>query len=286
MLSTGRGVRTLGIDLGATRTAVASGGVALPLGLPSIEDPVAALGTICSAVRLAPAEVAAIAVVGDPEQGARLIEAGREAGLGAIATIAAPVAIALAYAGRISSQRVAVYQLGSRRFDVSVVERRGVVAQQAAAIGGADVDHAIARYVAARIARTCGWDLAADAEVWARLLVEAERAKLRLARDEVTSIDVAHADPSAPTQLSTIALDRRGLRDLAAEVVASTLALCEDALRDAGRLDAVVLGGGSALLPGLREDVGARLGLAVLAEVDPRSAAAIGASLAQPGSFE
>lgn len=280
-------MRTLGIDLGSTRTVAASAGVPIPIVLPASDDPAQDLRAACEAARLAPGDVSAVVVVpgvgGDRVDA--LLDAGRAVGLGAIAAISAPVAVGLAYAARSGLTRAAVYALGARRCEVSVVElgaRPRVVAARAAELGGADVDRAIARHVADRIVRACGWELAADREVWARLLVEAERAKVRLAREEVTSIDVAHADPSAPTQLTTIAIDRRALRELAADVVGATLAMC-DALRgEAGALDAVLLAGGSALLPGLRDEVGARVGATALAEVDPASAAAIGASLA-PG---
>jgi molecular chaperone DnaK (HSP70) len=280
VLSTRGGVRTLGIDLGSTRTVAASAGVALPLLLPAVEDSADALRAACAAARLEPATVSAVVVVPDARAGA-ILDAGRAAGLASIATMQAAIAIALAYSRRALLRRVAVLEIGARGLEAAVVELGDrparVVAREAAPVGGADVDRAIARSVADRIARTCGWDLGADPEVWARLVTEAERAKLRLARDAVTSIDVAHAAPPAPTQLSTIALDRRALRDLAGAVIARALEACDAVLE--GPVDAVLLAGGSAMLPGVREEVSARVGAPALAEIHPGSVAAIGASL-------
>src|SRR5690606_41658937 len=149
-----------------------------------------------------------------------------------------PVAIAIAYLARSSLRYAVVYDLGGGTFDAAIVDCsrypfRVVAHGGDAYLGGDDVDLALAELVADRALRETGWDLRTEPEVWSRLIVECERAKLRLATDEVTTIDLAVVDPAAPTQVSTLALDRRMLRDRAEQLIRRTFLICDQVLSDA-----------------------------------------------------
>ncbi|MDQ3035376.1 MAG: Hsp70 family protein [Myxococcota bacterium] len=213
----------------------------------------------------------------------------RAAGFAQARAIEEPVATALAYLARSSLRYAAVYDLGGGTFDVAILDCSRypftVVAHGGDAyLGGDDVDHAIGEVVADRVLRESGWDLRSDREVWERVLVEAERTKIRLSTDEVTSIDIANVDPAAPTQVSTVAIDRRLLRDRASVLIQRTFAVCDQVLAETGitarDVDAVFLAGGSTMLPGLRDDVREYFGKRARSDLDPMHVVAIGASLA------
>jgi molecular chaperone DnaK (HSP70) len=247
---------------------------------------------LCEAGKIEASRLAAVVTVpvafGAEERRATL-EAVRAAGFAQARAIEEPVATSIAYLARSNLRYGAVYDLGGGTFDAAIVDCsrypfRVVAHGGDAYLGGDDVDHAIAELVADRVLRESGWDLRTEPEVWERLLMECERTKIRLAHDEVTSIDVATVDPAAPTQVSTLAIDRRLLRDRASVLIQRTFQICDEVLAQAGitarDVDAVFLAGGSTLLPGLRDDVRAYFGKRARADLDPMHVVAIGASLA------
>lgn len=250
------------------------------------------LRELAHAGQMEPARLAAVvsvpAAFAEPERIAT-VQAVRAAGFADARVVEEPVATAIAYLARSSLKYAVVYDLGGGTFDAAIVDCsrypfRVVAHGGDAYLGGDDVDLALAEMVADRALRETGWDLRTDPEVWSRLIIECERAKLRLATDEVTSIDLAVVDPAAPTQVTTIALDRRTLRDRAEELIRRTFLICDQVLSDAAirakDVDAVFLAGGSTLLPGLREDVREYFGKRARFDLDPMHVVAIGASVA------
>jgi molecular chaperone DnaK len=233
--------------------------------------------------------VVTVPVAFDARMRAATLDAARAAGFAQARAIEEPIATAIAYLARSSTKYAAVYDLGGGTFDLAIVDCstrpfKVVASAGDAYLGGDDVDHALAEIAAAAVLRESGWDLRSDREVWERLVMEAERAKLRLSLEEITSIDVAAVDPAAPTQESTIAIDRRRLRELASTLTKRTFAICDEVLAaakiHARDVDAVFLAGGSVGLPGLREDIGTYFGKRPRSDLDPLHVVSIGASLA------
>jgi molecular chaperone DnaK len=250
------------------------------------------LGELCSSGELDPSRLSAVVTVpvafGEPERLAT-VEAVRAAGFAKVRAIEEPVASAIAYLARSSLRYGVVYDLGGGTFDIAIVDCsrypfRVVAHGGDAYLGGDDVDFSMAELIAHRVLRESGWDLKSDAEVWERLIIEAERAKIRLASDETTTIDMPTVDPAAPTQVSSISIDRRALRDRASVLIKRTFAICDEVLGQAGikarDVDAVFLAGGSTSLPRLREDVGEYFGRRPRHDLEPMHVVAIGASLA------
>ena len=211
------------------------------------------------------------------------------AGFKEVRLLEEPVATAIAYLARSSLKYAVVYDLGGGTFDLAIVDCsrypfRVVAHGGDAYLGGDDVDRAIARYAADKVLRASGWDLKSDPVVFDRLLVEAERAKLRLATDEATSIDLAEVDEAAPTQIASLALSRQMLSELTAEMIKKTFGICDQVMGEAGirtrEIDAVFLAGGTTALPGLRDMVKEYFGKRPRHDLDPMHVVAVGTSLA------
>jgi molecular chaperone DnaK len=247
---------------------------------------------LCSSGAMDASRLSAVVTVpvafGEAERLATL-EAVRAAGFAQVRAIEEPVASAIAYLARSSLRYGVVYDLGGGTFDVAVVDCsrypfRVVAHGGDAYLGGDDVDFSLAELVSDRLLRENGWDLKSDTEVWERLLIEVERAKIRLASDEIATIDIDTVDPAAPTQVTTVSIDRRALRDRASTLIRRTFLICDQVLGQAGikarDVDAVFLAGGSTSLPGLRDDVREYFGRRPRYDLEPMHVVAIGASLA------
>ena len=57
-------------------------------------------------------------------------------------------------------------------------------------LGGDDVDRALANYRRRRVLRKHGWDLRSDADVFTRLVLDAERAKVQLVHASSSAIEL------------------------------------------------------------------------------------------------
>jgi molecular chaperone DnaK len=128
-----------------------------------------------------------------------------------------------------------------------------------------------------------GWDLRADPEVFDRLVLQCEQAKIALCTVQQTTIELSQIDPAAPAAVERAHIDRAKLHDLAQPFVSRTFMLCDQVLREAGlqasKIDAVYLAGGTTLLPMVREGVASYFGSLPRCEFDPMEVVAIGASL-------
>ena len=184
---------------------------------------------------------------------------------------------------------VAVYDLGGGTFDVSVVDCSSTIpgllgSASQPFLGGDDIDREIADWVAQEVLKQHNWDLTNYSEVQVRLLIECERAKIRLSSCHETRIDLAEVDPDCPAAAEGLALRREVMDRLAAKLVQRTFVSCDEALQKAGiragDLRAVLLAGGGAHLPVVQQGVEAYFGRAGCADVDPIEVVARGASLA------
>jgi molecular chaperone DnaK (HSP70) len=152
-------------------------------------------------------------------------------------------------------------------------------------LGGDDIDHALAGWAAEQVARELRWDLRADAVVFDRLVVECERAKIRLCYAQETRIELAHVDPAAPAADHAIAVDRSILARLTLDLVRRTFVVCDAVLREAGlraaALDGVFLAGGTTLLPLVRKAVSQYFSRTPRTALDPMEVVGVGACVAR-----
>jgi len=217
-------------------------------------------------------------------------EAAARAGLQDVSIIEEPVATAMAYSTMRSDRprRAAVYDLGGGTFDLAILdcqqEQASVVGYGGDAyLGGDDIDRTIADWAADQVIERFGWDLRSSEEVFDRLVLQSERAKIRIAFAAEAAIELSQVDPAAPMAGESITLSREAVQDLAGELVARTFVICDEVLRDAkldtSDIDAVYLAGGATLLPMVRDGVARYFSALPRCDFDPMEVVAIGASL-------
>jgi molecular chaperone HscA len=202
------------------------------------------------------------------------------AGLNVLRLLNEPTAAAVAYGlDRNNDGVIAVYDLGGGTFDVSILRlNKGVFEVLATvgdtALGGDDMDRAIAAWIMAR----AGIGDDADHRQMRRLLRDACAAKEALtdadrAALHVELMDGSHWDGE---------LTRAQLNELVDPLISQTLSPCRRALRDAGvkagEVAEVVMVGGSTRVPRVRERVGEFFGRPPRVDIDPDKVVAIGAA--------
>ncbi len=223
-------------------------------------------------------------------QSAATLAAAQQAGFDGVRLVDEPTAVAWAYhMDPDVSGLVAVYDLGGGTFDVSIVDCGGSTPRLLAGasepfLGGDDIDHQIADWVAKEVLKSHNWELTNYSEVKIRLLAECERAKIRLSTENETYIELAEVDPECPLAAEGLPIQRSVLERLAYQLVQRTFITCDDVLRNAGvqsgDLRAVLMAGGSSKLSVVREGVESYFGRIPCAELDPVQVVARGASLA------
>jgi molecular chaperone DnaK len=229
-----------------------------------------------------------------PDQRNATMEAGRNAGFADVAVLDEPVATAVAYLrARVADVRcAAVYDLGGGTFDLAILDCTRtpyhVLAHGGDAyLGGDDVDVALADWAAQQVLERHHWDLRSDPEVFARLLLEVERAKVRLSFAAETVLELGQVDPASPLATMSLTVRREALEHACHPLVGRTFGICDEVLARAalkpGDVSAVLLAGGSTGLPMVRRDVAAYFGQPPLVSFDPMEVVAIGASLAANG---
>jgi molecular chaperone DnaK len=217
-----------------------------------------------------------------------------QAGVERVTIVDEPVATAVAYAtARNERLRYAlVYDLGGGTFDLAIIDcsqPQARVIRHAGDpyLGGDDIDRAISDWVAVQVLARHGLDLRSDAEVFDRLVVQCELAKVRLGSNESALIELGQIDPAAPAGAQSVVLERAKLAELAQPLVGRTFLLCDQVLREAGLrssdIDAVYLAGGTTLMPIVREGVASYFGKLPRCELDPMQVVAVGASLMMAG---
>jgi molecular chaperone HscA len=208
-------------------------------------------------------------------------DAARLAGLNVLRLLNEPTAAAVAYGLDKKAEGIfAIYDLGGGTFDISILRlQRGVFEVLAtagdSALGGDDMDHAIAEWILTQAGLTTN----ADHYQWRRLLREARTAKEALTAEESVSLSVN----LAPARTWSGRLTRARLNELIDPLIARTLAPCRRALRDAGiaagGIDGVVMVGGATRVPRVREQVAQFFGQAPLTDIDPDKVVALGAAI-------
>ncbi len=217
-------------------------------------------------------------------------DAGKIAGLDVLRIINEPTAAALAYGlDKKENETILVFDLGGGTFDVSVLEVGGGVIEVKSTngdthLGGDDWDQAIVNWVADSFEKEYGINLRKDRQALQRLREAAEKAKIELSSMSQTEINLPYltADASGPKHLQT--QFTRARFDQLTENLLERLrgpfnAALKDAGLSAGKIDEVVLVGGSTRMPMVQELVRSLTGKEPNKTVNPDEVVAVGAAI-------
>jgi molecular chaperone DnaK len=217
-------------------------------------------------------------------------DAGRIAGLEVMRIINEPTASALAYGlDKKKDETILVFDLGGGTFDVSVLEvGEGVIEVKATNgdthLGGDDWDQRIVNWAADEFRKEQGIDLRQDRQALQRLREAAEKAKIELSSVLETELNLPYitADASGPKHMQ-LKLSRAKFEQITEDLLNRCRQPFESALKDAnlatGKLDEVVLVGGSSRMPMVQELVRKMTGKEPNKGVNPDEVVAIGAAI-------
>ena len=217
-------------------------------------------------------------------------DAGEIAGLTVERIINEPTAAALAYGlDKKKNEKIAVFDLGGGTFDVSVLDVAEGVFEVLSTngdthLGGDDWDQRLINHLTEEFRKLEGVDLSTDAMAMQRLKEAAEKAKCELSTMQETTINLPFitADQNGPKHLQ-ITLTRSKFESLCADLFARIDGPCRKALEDAkldtGKIDEVILVGGSTRMPKVQEIVREIFGKESNKTVNPDEAVAMGAAI-------
>ena len=219
-------------------------------------------------------------------------DAGKIAGLEVLRIINEPTAAALAYGlDKKETKTIAVYDLGSGTFDVTILEIDDGLFEVKSTngdtfLGGEDFDMRIVNYLADEFKKEHGVDLTQDKMALQRLKEAAEKAKIELSSATQTEINqpFISMDKTTGQPLHMVMkLTRAKLESLVADLIKGSLKPCAAALKDAGLstsdIDEVVLVGGQTRMPKVLEEVTKFFGKEPHKGVNPDEVVALGAAI-------
>ncbi|MFE9205349.1 Hsp70 family protein [Micromonospora sp. NPDC007230] len=199
-----------------------------------------------------------------------------------------PVTVAENHAARgFPGTTAAVYALGGSTFEAALVRRNPQGTYEAFGLpqgldplGGTDFDEALAEHVRTVLGRDFAGTARRETHPTPHgLLLECDRVKRELTVG--TETDVMLTLPTGPVR---VPVTRTQFEDLIRPAVRATVDLLVRAVHSAGltpaQLDGVLLAGGSARIPLVRELLAAAFPVPVEVEPDPQLTAATGAALA------
>ena len=218
-------------------------------------------------------------------------EAGQIAGLEVLRIINEPTAAALAYGldKEGADQTILVFDLGGGTFDVSILEiGDGVFEVKAThgdtALGGDDWDEAVIEWIVTKFKNDHGVDLSLDPMAVQRLKEAAEKAKVELSQVQQTQVNLPFvtATSEGPLHLD-YSLSRSKFQELTADLLKRCRTPFEQAIADAGvskgKIDHVILVGGSTRMPAVVDLVTEISGSEPSKNVNPDEVVAIGAAV-------
>jgi molecular chaperone DnaK len=218
-------------------------------------------------------------------------QAGELAGFVVERIVNEPTAAALAFglAHLDEDRHILVYDLGGGTFDVSIVEMMsGVLEVQASTgnslLGGEDFDWRIVDWLADRVFEEHGIDPRSDLRAKALLKEEAEKIKMRLSDEETAtvSLPLVAMKGNDPVGLF-VEFGRQQLVALIDDLLQETMACVRRVLQDAslepGRIDEILLVGGSTKIPRVRDLISGFFGKEPRTDVNPDEAVALGAAV-------
>lgn len=217
-------------------------------------------------------------------------DAGRIAGLDVQRIINEPTAAALAYGlDKKKDEIIAVYDLGGGTYDISILELGDGVFEVKATngdthLGGDDFDQRVIDWLVEEFKKDQGIDLSKDAMALQRLKEAAEKAKMELSTTMSTDINLPFitATQEGPKHLS-LTLTRAKFEQLVGDLVERTIEPMRQALKDAGlepgRVDEVILVGGSTRIPRVQQVVREFFGKDPHKGVNPDEVVAVGAAI-------
>jgi len=226
-----------------------------------------------------------------PERIAAVGRAAQLAGLVVAGTVVEPTAAALANRSAPGfGGVVAVYDFGGGTFDCSIVDvsrEHGFRVLATAGdtwLGGDDVDLVLAEAAANQFWRLHKVDLRKQAVEWQRLKFACEQAKRRLSTADSAVIAVADVLRTSTGMVGLeLQIDRPTLARASRALLDRSLAVCDQALRDAGlertRLSGVFLSGGTCHMPAVHAAVGRHFGVPVRVGVTPDHAVCLGTTV-------
>lgn len=226
-------------------------------------------------------------------QSAATAEAARLAGIERVELIPEPVASALASGWNAAedARPWLVYDLGGGTFDVSLLEARDGLLRIISHdgdnfLGGRDIDRAIVNNVIKEIHEKFGVLLnesdAGHKQAIQHITLEAEQAKIRLSEMSKTSLELDFTIGDSEIE-TDIALSREMLDLLSEHIVQRTLSICHRLLAQHGlsseQLGKVVMVGGPANMPIIRDAVEKHIAAIANKGQDPMTLVAQGAAL-------
>jgi molecular chaperone DnaK len=234
--------------------------------------------------------------------------AGKLAGLDVLRILNEPTAAALAYgqgAGMAANdaagaaipkdqlagnERVAVYDLGGGTFDITLLDLSGNVFEVLAtagdtSLGGDDFDNVIAERMADELLKKHRFDARSNPQAYGQLRLYAERTKRELStRDEFTMEmnDVAAGEGGRMLPFA-FKMTRTELEWASLALVDRTFTVCQAALErasiDVGKIDRIILVGGSTRMPLVARKVEAFFNKPPVMRVNPDEVVALGAAI-------
>src|SRR5216117_3460365 len=217
-------------------------------------------------------------------------DAGQIAGLEVMRIVNEQTAAALAYGlDKKKDETIAVYDFGGGTFDISILEvGEGVVEVKATNgdthLGGDNLDQRIIDWIITEFKKTDGIDLGKDRMALQRLKEAAEKAKMELSTVMETDINLPFitADQTGPKHLQ-MKLSRAKFEQLVDDLLQKTVGPTKQALADAGvdagKIDEVVLVGGSTRIPRVQAIVKELFGKEPHKGVNPDEVVAVGAAI-------
>jgi molecular chaperone DnaK len=219
-------------------------------------------------------------------------DAGAIAGLDVIRIINEPTAASLAYGfGKNIDKTVAVYDLGGGTFDISILEigAHGVFKVIATTgdtfLGGEDFDARLIDWLVQDFLEEHGIDLRQDRMALQRLRDAAEKAKCELSSVRETEINLPFIISTGQNEALHLqrTMTRDNLVQLTHDLVERTVAICREAIEDAGleidEIDDVLLVGGMTRMPAVQDAVSGYFQREPSRGVHPDEVVALGAGI-------